>query len=171
MDYKQEGAKDGKKGQRAAVLAEKREKPISRIAVDLGINESVLRRWMQQAREAAQGGLPPFPDTGVDASQFCDGRVGHKQVAALMKKLLVEYKDKALALVLDNSAYQRYAADTPNGAVSLPVSICQFPGASMSYLQRNLKRPPVNAVRPPDTPAAFFLLLPDKTGVNVFQVR
>jgi transposase len=45
----------------AAVPAEKKEKPIGRIAVDLGVNESVLRRWMRQAREAAQGGLPPFP--------------------------------------------------------------------------------------------------------------
>ncbi|MDR1306665.1 MAG: transposase [Treponema sp.] len=48
----------------AAALAEKREKPISRIAVDLGVNESVLRRWMQQAREASQGGPPPFPGHG-----------------------------------------------------------------------------------------------------------
>jgi transposase-like protein len=48
----------------AAAPAEKREKTISQIAVDLGINESVLRRWMQQAREAAQGGLPAFPGHG-----------------------------------------------------------------------------------------------------------
>jgi transposase len=48
----------------AAALAEKREKPISQIADDLGVNESVLRRWMQQAREAAQGGLSAFPGHG-----------------------------------------------------------------------------------------------------------
>jgi transposase len=48
----------------AAALAEKREKPISQIAVDLGVNESVLRRWTRQAREAARGGLPPFPGHG-----------------------------------------------------------------------------------------------------------
>jgi transposase-like protein len=48
----------------AAALAEKREKSISQIADDLGVNESVLRRWMRQAREAAQGGLPPFPGHG-----------------------------------------------------------------------------------------------------------
>jgi transposase-like protein len=48
----------------AAALAEKKEKPISQIAVDLGINESMLRRWMQQTREAVQGGLPPFPGHG-----------------------------------------------------------------------------------------------------------
>jgi transposase len=48
----------------AAAPAEKRKKPISQIAVDLEINESVLRRWMQQARKAAQGGLPPFPGHG-----------------------------------------------------------------------------------------------------------
>jgi transposase len=48
----------------AVALAEKREKSISRVAVDLGINENMLRRWMQQAREAATGGLPPFPGHG-----------------------------------------------------------------------------------------------------------
>jgi transposase len=48
----------------AVALAEKREKPISRIAVDLGINENMLRRWIQQSRQAAQGGLPPFPGHG-----------------------------------------------------------------------------------------------------------
>ncbi|MDR3192869.1 MAG: transposase [Treponema sp.] len=48
----------------AAALAEKKEKPISQIAVDLGINENMLRRWIQRARQAAQGGLPPFPGHG-----------------------------------------------------------------------------------------------------------
>jgi hypothetical protein len=47
----------------AVALAEKREKPVGPVAKDLGRNERVLRRWMQQAREAAPGGLPPFPDT------------------------------------------------------------------------------------------------------------
>jgi transposase-like protein len=40
----------------AAAPAKKKEKPISRIARDLGVNASVLRRRMQQARQAAQGG-------------------------------------------------------------------------------------------------------------------
>ena len=48
----------------AVALAEKREKPISRIAVDLGINENMLRRWMQQTREAADSGLRVFPGHG-----------------------------------------------------------------------------------------------------------
>jgi transposase len=48
----------------AVALAEKREKPISQIAVDLGINENMLRRWIQQSRQAAQGGFPPFPGHG-----------------------------------------------------------------------------------------------------------
>jgi transposase-like protein len=48
----------------AAALAEKHEKPVSRTAEDLGVNENMLRRWMQQAREAARGGLPPFPGHG-----------------------------------------------------------------------------------------------------------
>ena len=48
----------------AVALAEKREKPISQIALDLGINENMLRRWMQQTREAADSGLRVFPGHG-----------------------------------------------------------------------------------------------------------
>jgi transposase-like protein len=48
----------------AVALAEKREKPVSRVAVDLGINENVLRRWMQQTRESAGSTLKPFPGHG-----------------------------------------------------------------------------------------------------------
>ena len=48
----------------AVVLAEKREKPIGQIAKDLGLNESVLRRWMQQARKAAGTAAKPFPGHG-----------------------------------------------------------------------------------------------------------
>ena len=48
----------------AVALAEKREKPIREIALDLGINENVLRRWMQQARQAADSGLAAFPGHG-----------------------------------------------------------------------------------------------------------
>jgi len=48
----------------AVALAEKREKPVSQVAKDLGLNENVLRRWMQQAQEAADGGLRAFPGHG-----------------------------------------------------------------------------------------------------------
>jgi len=48
----------------AVALAEKREKPVSRIAVDLGINENMLRRWMQASRESAGSGLQAFPGHG-----------------------------------------------------------------------------------------------------------
>jgi transposase len=48
----------------AVTMAEKREKPISQIAKALGLNENVLRRWMQQTREAAGSGLPVFPGHG-----------------------------------------------------------------------------------------------------------
>ena len=34
----------------AVALAGKCEKPVSHVAVDLGVNESMLRRWMQEAR-------------------------------------------------------------------------------------------------------------------------
>ncbi len=36
-------------GQRAVELARLREKPVAQIAVDLGISESCLRRWMDVA--------------------------------------------------------------------------------------------------------------------------
>jgi transposase len=45
-------------------LAEKREKPVSQIARDLGINENMLRRWMQASREAAGSGIQAFPGHG-----------------------------------------------------------------------------------------------------------
>jgi transposase len=48
----------------AVALAQKHEKPVRRIAADLGLHESVLRRRMRQARESAGAGLPPFPGHG-----------------------------------------------------------------------------------------------------------
>ncbi len=48
----------------AVALAEKREKPVSRIATDLGINENMLRRWVQASRESAGSGLQAFPGHG-----------------------------------------------------------------------------------------------------------
>ena len=48
----------------AVALAEKREKPISQIAKDLGINDGVLYRWIHHTREAAGGGLQAFPGHG-----------------------------------------------------------------------------------------------------------
>jgi transposase len=48
----------------AVALAEKREKPVSRVAADVGISEKLLYRWMQQARGAAGTGMQPFPGHG-----------------------------------------------------------------------------------------------------------
>jgi transposase-like protein len=48
----------------AIALAEKREKPISHIAADLGLNESVLHRWMAETRKAAGTGTKVFPGHG-----------------------------------------------------------------------------------------------------------
>jgi transposase-like protein len=45
-------------------LALKREKPVSQIASDLGLNENVLRRWIQQTREASGDGVLLFPGRG-----------------------------------------------------------------------------------------------------------
>ena len=44
-------------------LALKGEKPISHIAKDLGINETVLYRWIHQARKAGNG-IQLFPGRG-----------------------------------------------------------------------------------------------------------
>jgi len=38
----------------AVALAEKKEKPISQVAKDLGLNENVLRRWITQTREVSE---------------------------------------------------------------------------------------------------------------------
>jgi len=48
-------------------LAQKREKPISQIAVDLGLNKSVLRRWIH---EAHAGKLQPVQHHGEMAGLF-----------------------------------------------------------------------------------------------------
>jgi transposase-like protein len=48
----------------AVALAEKREKSVSQIAVDLGINENMLHRWMQRTRESAENGIKAFPGHG-----------------------------------------------------------------------------------------------------------
>jgi transposase len=48
----------------AVALVLKREKPVSQIAVDLGLNESMLRRWVQTAQEAVGTGVRVFPGHG-----------------------------------------------------------------------------------------------------------
>jgi len=48
----------------AVALAEKKEKPISQVAKDLGLNENVLRRWIAQTRESAGRNINVFPGHG-----------------------------------------------------------------------------------------------------------
>jgi transposase len=48
----------------AVALAEKKEKPVSQIAKDLGINDNMLRKWIQQTREAAGTAVQVFPGHG-----------------------------------------------------------------------------------------------------------
>jgi transposase-like protein len=45
-------------------LVTKHEQPVSQIAADLSINQHMLRRWVQGAREAAGTSLRPFPGHG-----------------------------------------------------------------------------------------------------------
>ena len=48
----------------AVALAGKREKPINQIAVDLGISEKILYRWMQASRQTVGSGIQAFPGHG-----------------------------------------------------------------------------------------------------------
>jgi len=48
----------------AVALAEKKDKPISQVAKDLGLNENVLYRWIRQTREAAGTNINVFPGHG-----------------------------------------------------------------------------------------------------------
>ena len=45
----------------AVALAEKREKPITQIAVDLGNSEKILYRWKQAYGETTGNGVKTFP--------------------------------------------------------------------------------------------------------------
>ena len=53
----------------AVALAEKREKPVSQIALNLGINEGMMYRWMHQSRKAAGSGITAFPGHGRPQDQ------------------------------------------------------------------------------------------------------
>jgi len=48
----------------AVALAEKKEKPTSQVAKDLGLNENVLYRWIRQTREASGTNINVFPGHG-----------------------------------------------------------------------------------------------------------
>jgi transposase-like protein len=49
----------------AEVPAGRHGKPARQTALDLDINGNRLYRWIQQAREPAGTGLPPFPGPGT----------------------------------------------------------------------------------------------------------
>ncbi|MDR0628297.1 MAG: transposase, partial [Treponema sp.] len=49
----------------AGALAQKREKAVSPVGKDWGINGNQLYRWMHPAGEAAGAGLPPIPCPGT----------------------------------------------------------------------------------------------------------
>ena len=48
----------------AVALAEKREMTVVQVAKDLGINASMLGRWMSEARAAVGTSTPAFPGRG-----------------------------------------------------------------------------------------------------------
>ena len=48
----------------AVSLAEKHEKPVGQVAADLGLNESMLWRWIAEAKNTAGTGLKAFPGRG-----------------------------------------------------------------------------------------------------------
>jgi transposase len=48
----------------AVALARKKDKPVSQVALELGINENMLHRWIQQMGETAGIGVQTFPGHG-----------------------------------------------------------------------------------------------------------
>jgi transposase-like protein len=69
----------------AAASAGKKEKPISRIAVDLDINENMLRRWIQQSRETAAGNCRPSP--GTDGAERGAGPPAERKQGAAGRRM------------------------------------------------------------------------------------
>jgi transposase len=77
----------------AVALAERREKPIAQVAVDLGLNESVLRRWMHEAGEAAGTSIRAFPGHGrpkdVELARLRKGNKSLREANEILKKAAV----------------------------------------------------------------------------------
>jgi transposase len=77
----------------AVVLAEKKEKPISQVAKDLGLNENVLRRWITQTREAAGTNIRVFPGHGqardVELARLRKENKALKEANEILKKAAV----------------------------------------------------------------------------------
>jgi transposase len=77
----------------AVVLAEKKEKPISQVAKDLGLNENVLRRWITQTREAAGTNIHVFPGHGrardAELSRLRKENKALKEANEILKKAAV----------------------------------------------------------------------------------
>jgi transposase-like protein len=53
----------------AVAPAGKHEKPVRQVAADLGINENMRYRWIQQSREAGSTGRALFPGHGRPRDQ------------------------------------------------------------------------------------------------------
>jgi transposase len=67
----------------AVVLAEKKEKPVSQVAKDLGLNESMLRRWITQTREGSD-----LKSTGTPVRVFPGhGRARDAELSRLRKEV------------------------------------------------------------------------------------
>ena len=75
--------------QRAVELARKGDKPVAKLAKDLGISESCLRNWMSQADTDENGG---------------------GKLTSAEKKELAELRKKARQLELENEILKRAAA-------------------------------------------------------------
>jgi transposase-like protein len=74
----------------AVALAEKKEKPVSQIAADLGINENMLRRWMQTSGQTAGSGVQVFPGHGrprdVELARLRKENKALKEANEILKK-------------------------------------------------------------------------------------
>jgi len=95
-------------------LAEKKEKPISHVAKDLGLNENVLRRWITQTREATD-----LQSAGTNIRVFPGhGRPRDAELIRLRKE------NKALR---NANEILKKAAVIPAPRNFLPQSFCTFP--------------------------------------------
>jgi transposase-like protein len=112
VKYNRRGEEVGKERQRTAgvpegiqgeevALAEKGEKPIGRIAADLGINENMPCRRIQQARDSGGTGMPPFPG---------HGRPQDEELSRLRKEAN-EILKKAVELQFASSSHKWNPAD------------------------------------------------------------
>ena len=86
----------------AVALAEKKEKTVSQIAKNLGINDGILYRWIQQARRAIGSSSKAFPGHGRPRDEELTRL---KKVACLMRENGLNVRRKRLFIRTTDSKH------------------------------------------------------------------